>query len=135
MTQQISHAQIWKATPFTIERTEGKVAGTVIFRFSGPFTARDMFGTLAPIALHNMLSFQSTPSDQRPVLNILDLTNVPYMDSTGLGRIVSHYVHCRGRGIRMIASGMSPRVLELFKMTKVDSVIPMAATIDEADTQ
>jgi anti-anti-sigma factor len=135
MTQQTSHAQIWKATPFTIERIEGKAAGTVIFRFSGPFTARDMFGTLAPIALNNVLSFQSTPSDQPPVLNILDLTDVPYMDSTGLGRIVSHYVHCRGKGIRMVASGLSPRVLELFTMTKVDSVIPMATTVEEADIQ
>jgi anti-anti-sigma factor len=94
-----------------------------------------MFGTLAPIDLHNVLSFQTIPSEQPPVLNILDLTDVPYMDSTGLGRIVSHYVHCRGKGIRMIASGMSPRVLELFKMTKVDTVIPMTPTIEEAYTQ
>ena len=50
-------AQTWKSTPFTIERKEGKAPGTVIFRLRGPFTARDMFGTLAPVALDNMLSF------------------------------------------------------------------------------
>lgn len=126
-------AQIWKGTPFTIERKEGKAPGTVIFRLRGPFTARDMFGTLAPIALDNILSFQSTPSDEPPALNILDLTDVPYMDSAGLGRIVRHYVHCRGKGVRMVAAGASPRVLELFRMTKVDSVIPVTATVEEAD--
>jgi anti-anti-sigma factor len=132
---EISQAQIWKATPFTIERKEGKAPGTVIFLFHGPFTARDMFGTLAPIALDEMLSFQSTPNEAPPTLNILDLSDVPYMDSTGLGRIVGHFVHCRGKGVRMIAAGASPRVLELFKMTKVDSVIPIAATVEEADIQ
>ena len=129
----MSHAQLWKTTPFTIERKEGKTPGTVIFRLCGPFTARDMFGTLAPIGLLNILSFQSTPSEELPALNILDMTDVPYMDSTGLGRIVSHYVHCRGKGIRMIVAGASPRVLELFRLTKVDSTIPMAATVEEAD--
>jgi anti-anti-sigma factor len=126
-------AQTWKSTPFTIERKVGKAPGTVIFRLRGPFTARDMFGTLAPVALDNLLSFQSTPSDAPPVLNILDLTDVPYMDSAGLGRIVRHYVHCRGKGVRVIAAGASPRVLELFKMTKVESVIPLTATVEEAD--
>ena len=129
------HAQVWKSTPFTIERKDGKAPGTVIFRLSGPFTARDMFGTLAPIGLLNILSFQSTPSEDLPALNILDLTDVPYMDSTGLGRVISHYVHCHGKGVRMVVAGASPRVLELFKLTKVDSTIPMAPTVEEADTE
>jgi ABC-type transporter Mla MlaB component len=130
---QITQPQFWKGTPFTIERKEGKAPGTVIFRFLGPFTARDMFGTLAPVVIENMLSFQPAPGDKPPALNILDLTGVPYMDSAGLGRIVRHYVHCRGKGIRMVAAGASPRVLELFKMTRMDSVIPMSSTVEQAD--
>ena len=126
-------AQVWKATPFTIERKEGNAAGTVIFRLCGPFTARDMFSSVAPAALQNVLNFQSTPGEEPPALNILDLTEVPYMDSTGLGRIVSHYIHCRGKGVRMIAAGAGPRVLELFRMTKVDLVIPITVTVEEAE--
>jgi anti-anti-sigma factor len=92
-----------------------------------------MFGTLAPIALHNMLAFQSVPGEQPPTLNIIDLTHVPYMDSTGLGRLVTHYVHCKGKGVHMVVAGASPRVIELFKITHVDTVVPLAATIEEAD--
>ena len=125
--------QVWKASPFTIERKQGKTPGTVIFRLSGPFTARDMFGALAPVALHTLLEFQSTPGEELPTVNILDLTDVPYMDSTGLGRIVGHYVHCKGIGVRMIAAGVNPRILELLKMTRLDSTIPMTATVEEAD--
>jgi anti-anti-sigma factor len=131
----VTQAQIWKGTPFSIERKEGKAPGTVIFRLSGPFTARDMFGSLTPVALHNMLDFQSTPSEQPPAVNILDLTEVPYMDSTGLGMIVRHYVRCQGKGVRLIAAGLSPRVLELFKLTKVEAVFSMTGTVEEADTQ
>ena len=55
------------------------------------------------------------------------------MDSAGIGMIVSHYVRCKSKGIRMIAVGLSPRVLQLFEVTKMDSIIPRAATVDEAD--
>jgi anti-anti-sigma factor len=128
-----TQAQTWKATPFTIERRDGRSAGTVIFRLRGPFTQRHMFASLAPVVVDNMLNFQSEPSESLPTLNILDLTEVPYMDSAGLGRIVRHYVHCRGKGVRMVAAGVGPRVIELFKITKVDAVIPMVATVEEVD--
>src|SRR3984957_17783876 len=118
-----AQAQTWKATPFGIERRDGKTAGAVIFKLRGPFTQRDMFASLAPVVVDNLLNFQSEPSEKLPTVNILDLTEVPYMDSAGLGRIVRHYVHCRGEGVRMVAVGVTSRVAELFKMTKVDAVI------------
>jgi anti-anti-sigma factor len=105
----------------------------LIFRLCGPFTARDMYGSLTPIDLQNLLDFQSTPSEELPALNILDLTEVPYMDSTGLGMIVKHYVRCQGKGVRMVAAGASERVLELFRLTKMDGVITTSSTVDDAD--
>jgi anti-anti-sigma factor len=128
-----AQAQTWKATPFGIERRDGKTAGTVIFKLRGPFTQRDMFASLAPVVVDNLLNFQSEPSEKLPTVNNLDLTEVPYMDSAGLGRIVRHYVHCRGKGVRMVAVGVSARVVELFRMTKVDAVIPMAGSVEEVD--
>jgi anti-anti-sigma factor len=80
-----------------------------------------------------MFNFQSTPGEQPPLLNIIDLTRVPYMDSSGLGMIVTHYVHCQGKGIKLILTGVSPRVLELFKMTRVDTTLPVAPTLEEVD--
>jgi anti-anti-sigma factor len=129
----MTQAQLWKSSPFSIERKEGKAPGTVIFKLCGPFTARDMYGSLTPIALQDMLDFQSAASEQLPVLNILDLTEVPYMDSTGLGMIVKHYVRCQGKGVRVIAAGASARVIELFKLTRMDGVITTTGTVDDAD--
>jgi ABC-type transporter Mla MlaB component len=127
-------AQTWKGSSFTIKRTKDNASGTVVFCLSGPFTARDMYGSLTPDALSNMFDFQS-PDDhgQPPPLNILDLTHVPYLDSAGLGIIVRHYVRCKSKGIALIVAGAGERVLELFKMTKVDGLIPMVATVEEAE--
>jgi anti-anti-sigma factor len=129
----ILQAQIWKGSTFTIERKEGRTAETVIFRLSGPFTARDMYGALTPTALRNLFESEQAPGEQPPSLTIFDLTHVPYMDSAGIGMIVGQHVRCLGNCARMIAVGVTPRVRELFKITKVDTFLPMAATVEEAE--
>src|ERR1700737_2050103 len=65
-------AQVWKSSRFTIERNQGKTPDTVIFRLSGPFTARDMHGALSPDALRN--TFEAEEGNDPHALHILDLT-------------------------------------------------------------
>jgi anti-anti-sigma factor len=55
------------------------------------------------------------------------------MDSSGLGIIATHYIRCQKQGLRMIVTGLSPKVREVFRITKMDTVIPIAASIEEAD--
>ena len=124
-------AQVWKSSKFTIERNQGKTPGTVIFRLSGPFTARDMHGALSPNELRN--TFEAEEASERHALHVLDLTEVPYMDSAGLGLIVSHYVRCQGRGVRLILAGVNPRVLQLLEMTTVDKFFRRVGTVEEVD--
>src|ERR1700678_733440 len=127
-------AEISNRLPLTFERKVGEAPGTVIFRFSGPFTARTVFECQSPEAVSKLFDLQlMLPSGEPPTVNIFDLTDVPYMDSTGLGMVVRHYVRCQDKGVRFITAGASPRVLELFKLTNVDTVIPMIATVEEVD--
>jgi anti-anti-sigma factor len=110
--------------PLTIAQEEGKTPGTLIFRLCGPLTLRNLF------------DFQSQLRNaEPPPLTILDLSAVPYMDSAGMGLVINHYVHCGRKGVRLIVAGVNPRVMELFKLTKVDSVIPLAATVEEAEAR
>ena len=124
-------AQVWKSSKFTIERSQGKTPGTVIFRLSGPFTARDMHGALSPDALRN--TFEAEEGGEQQALHILDLTDVPYMDSAGLGLIASHYVRCQARGVQLVVAGASARVVQLFELTKTDQFFPRVDTVEEAD--
>ena len=122
-------AQIWKGSTFTIERTQ--VDGAVIFRFSGPFTARDMYATLSPEALGNVFESDAKSHRTQAAVNIFDLTEVPYMDSCGLGLIVGHFVRCQSKRVRVVVAGASARVRELFKTTRIDQLFPMTSTVDE----
>ena len=119
---ELNEVQVWKSSGFSIERCNGDVAGTVNFRLSGPFTARDMYSSISPTTFREI--FECKEGEQ-PGVHVVDITLVPYMDSMGLGVIVSHFARCQGRGIRMIIKGAGPRVLELFKLSKVDAILPL----------
>lgn len=112
-------AQVWKGASLTIDRTE-----STVFRFSGPFTAHGMHASLSPDAFRNL--FESPPRDGYPPVHIFDLTEVPYMDSLGLGMLTSHYVRCQRNKIRLSITGVNPRVQELLRLTKLDTVLPIA---------
>jgi anti-anti-sigma factor len=86
------------------------------------------------MSLKQVLELEPAPGEIPPVKNILDLTACPYMDSSGLGIIVAHMVHCNKKGMKVIAAGMMPRVREVFRLTKVDTVVPIATSVEVAET-
>jgi anti-sigma B factor antagonist len=108
--------------PLAIDRQEGAVSGTRIFTLTGPVTLPNLFTLQAELR-----------NGELPSRVILDLSGVPYMDSAGMGAIINYFVHCQNRGVKLIAVGACNRVHELFKMTKVDTVIPCCTTLEEAE--
>jgi anti-anti-sigma factor len=83
-----------------------------------------------------MFDFQSQlRNGDLPRLTIFDLSGVPYMDSAGMGLVMNHYVHCQTSGTRLVIAAANGRVMDLFKVTKVDSVLPLSATVEEAETR
>lgn len=106
----------------TLESVPGQAAGTRILRVIGPLT------------LHGLFTFQSTLRTDPPAVLILDLTAVPYMDSAGMGAIINYFVSTQRDGRRLIVAGVNGRVLELFKMSKVDALLTMKPTVEEAES-
>jgi len=92
----------------TIERFEGANYEQRVLRLIGPLTAS------------TALPFQSTLRGENAATIILDLSCVPYMDSSGLGSLVGTYVSCQKSGRRMALSGVNPRVWQLFEITKLE---------------
>lgn len=118
--------QASKNQEFKVKRHEDKVSGAVIFQLSGPFTVRYMHNSIAPRTLRNI--FASIPDGAEPAVHIFDLTQVPYMDSAGLRLIVDHCLRNRRKGIQVVATGVSPRVLERFKTSRMEDLLPMTAS-------
>ncbi len=110
--------------PLTIERREGTAPDIHVFVLNGPLTLRNMF------EFQNQLR-----SGVPPKLTIFDLAGVPYMDSAGMGLVMNHYVHCQSLGTRLVVAAANGRVMDLFKVTKVDSVLPLVATVKEAEAR
>ncbi|HKD58898.1 MAG TPA: STAS domain-containing protein [Terracidiphilus sp.] len=93
-----------------------------------------MFCLSGPLTLRNLFEFQTELRNAAPSpLTIIDITEVPYMDSAGMGLVMNHYVRCTTRGTKLVVSGANNRVMDLFKVTKVDTVLPLVATVDEAE--
>ncbi len=62
---------------------------------------------------------------------LVDLHEVPAMGSTGIGFVVAIYTSAMKRdGGRFVMTGATPRVHEVFKITRLDHVIPWATDVD-----
>ena len=62
---------------------------------------------------------------------VLDLSHVRFLDSTGLGALVSAYKRVAGRGA-MVLCGVDLFVLDVFRMTRMDEVFPLESSVEAA---
>jgi anti-sigma B factor antagonist len=109
------------AEPLTLDSVAGQAPGSRILRLTGP------------LVLNNLFEFQNFLRNDPPRILILDLTAVPYMDSAGMGAIINYFVSTQRHGRRLLVSGVNGRVLELFRMTKVEGLLTMTETIADAE--
>ncbi len=62
---------------------------------------------------------------------VLDLTLVSFLDSTGLGAIVSSLKRLDGNGVMVICCACE-MVMDVFRLTRMDRVFPIVRTLEEA---
>jgi len=105
----------------TFTQRPGSHDGIQILSLSGPFT------------LGNMFQFQRALQDIKPQYLIFDMSQVPYMDSAGLGLLVNFYVAAQKNGRKMAVVGVTPRIMALFELTKVDSLLKIYPTVESAE--
>jgi anti-anti-sigma factor len=105
--------------PLLVDRSDSY--SEEVLSFSGPLTASN--GAVFENAMR-----REEPAD----LVILDLSEVPYVDSAGLGLLVSAYVSRQKAGRKMILSGINPRVQKLFEVTRVSDLFLIFSTPEEA---
>ena len=85
-----------------------------------------------PLTAENLFSFQNAMRRENAPTMILDLSEVPYMDSAGLGSLVSAYVSRQKTGHRVVLAGVNERVMRLFEITRVEPLFLMFPTLDDA---
>jgi anti-anti-sigma factor len=105
----------------TIDTSSGSRADAVVLRLQGPLTLSTLF------------SLQDALQAQTAHLTILDLSQVPYIDSAGLGTVLMFYVSAEKNGRKLALAGVSERVLSLIRMTRVDTVLSMFPSVEAAE--
>jgi anti-sigma B factor antagonist len=64
---------------------------------------------------------------------ILDLTDVPSMDSMAVGTLVRAYVTCNKAGRRLALVGLSRRVHNCLQLTGLEPLFDTYATVADAE--
>lgn len=73
-----------------------------------------------PLVLSSFFAFQILIREDKSELLVLDFAAVPYIDSAGIGALVTAYVSRQkdGRGLLLVA--VRPRVFTALQVTKVN---------------
>ena len=105
--------------PLEIEKVED-FPGTTVLRIHGP------------LLLGNFFPLQTMVRSDDAALLILDVSDMPYIDSAGIGCLVGAHVSRENAGRKLILVGANERLLTSLKVTKVDQLFVTADTVLEA---
>ena len=93
---------------------------------------RGVLSLRGPLTMENVPPFLNAVRRENARTVILDFSGVPYLDSSGLGSLVSAYTSCQKSGRRVALTGVNQRVMRVFEITKVEPIFLMFSTVSEA---
>jgi anti-sigma B factor antagonist len=73
-----------------------------------------------------------TACEERPRRLVINLTEVTYMDSSGIGTLVEVFRRVNGYQGKLVLCGLNERVRSVFEITKLDKFFSIHSTEDEA---
>ena len=100
-----------QGAPLRISINPGQHVGEVVLNLSGP------------LVLDNLFDFQKTWREQTAPNIVVDLTDVPYVDSSGIGSLVNMHVSREKIGGSVHLLGVCERVKTELMVTKVDRIL------------
>jgi len=106
--------------PLHIDDLSGQKEGQRVLRLSGP------------IVITNLFQFQSMVRADTSRKLILDMTQVPYVDSAGIGALVGAYVTHQKEGRSLALAGVTERVRNTMQVTRVDTFFKFYESVEAA---
>lgn len=108
-------------TPFRVESHPGSTEGLSILSVKGAIT------TKTAEAFHDAFTTCTTPK------MIIDLTEVPSVDSLAVGTLVRAFVACHKSGRKLALVGLNHRIRNVLNITGVEPLFDIYATLPEAE--
>ena len=76
----------------------------------------------------------ATACDNQPTRIVVNMRNVRYIDSSGIGALVEAFRHARTFGVKLLLCCANDRVCSVLEITKLNNVLTMYPTETEALT-
>ncbi len=108
--------------PLRVEKVVGSRAEHRILRLTGPLT------------LSNLFEFQALVRAEKAPVIIIDLSNVPYIDSAGIGSLMGAYVSRQKDGRSLALVGVNQRVKDALEVTRVLQFFSVYPSVAEAES-
>lgn len=106
----------------SIEVVPGSKPGVTVIKLSGPLT------------IHNFQEFQDLARREPfPRVMLVDLKDVPYVDSSALGTFVGIHVSCEETGRKYALVGPNDRLRDLFDLSSVSTFMVIYGSQAEAE--
>jgi anti-sigma B factor antagonist len=106
---------------FSMAWSDGKLEGERILKLTGPFTLAAVF------------DLQDALRRNHPPITVVDLTEVPYMDSAALGSLLGLHVSCQQHARNYALIGVSDRLQTLFRVAGVNAILTVYGSLAEAE--
>jgi anti-sigma B factor antagonist len=105
--------------PLEIDKIE-KGPGATVLRLHGP------------LLLGNFFPLQTMVRADNSELLIIDVSDMPYIDSAGIGCLVGAHVSRQNSGRKLVLVGANERLLTSLKVTKVEQLFTIAPSVEQA---
>jgi anti-sigma B factor antagonist len=84
-----------------------------------------------PVLIANLFSFQTKVREYQAQNLVLDMTEVPYIDSAAMGVLVGAYVSREKSGKDLLLVGVTPRVRAVLQVTQVERFFKFADKVPD----
>ena len=109
--------------------------GLSVERYDGVAQDQRILLLKGPITIETTPMFERAVRSEQAETVILDLSDVPFIDSTGLGALVASYVSRHKRGWSLVLTGVNPRINKVMEITKVkDFFLTFRTTWEAVET-
>jgi len=86
-----------------------------------------------PLVISNFFDFQQVAREDKSRLLIIDLAEVPYMDSAALGCVLGIHVSSGRKQNKYALINVAPRIESMFSISGVRDTLVMFPTLKEAE--
>jgi anti-sigma B factor antagonist len=84
------------------------------------------------LSLETVHDFMTTLRPEPATRLVLDMSGVPYMDSAGVGALVSLFVNRRNNQKSLALTGLTPQGIAVLQVSGLVKLLPIFASVEDA---